>query len=190
LASAAALLATAAGAAAEPQGNAGLTIGVAGRGYERNVWAETAFHLGLRGDVLFARESVDDFGVGPYLELFTHAFDELQLGGGASLLLPVIDTFPIVASFGPYARVGEDDYGFEPGLATTIFFGTRGYNFSSNYVIAAGLLLQARVGLGESGETSFIVAAHLDTAMLGMPIVFLIDAIRGGSPETDEVPRD
>ncbi len=177
-------------ASAEPQGNAGLTIGVAGRAYDHAIWDETAFHLGLRGDVMFARDDVHDFGVGPYLELFTHAFDELQMGGGVSLLVPVLDTFPLVASVGSYARIGEDDFGFEPGIATALFFGPRGYNYSSHYVMAGGLLLQARFGLGDSGETSLIIGAQLDTAFLGLPIVFLIDAMRGGSPETDPVPRD
>jgi hypothetical protein len=177
-------------ATADPQGNAGITIGVAGRGYDRGIWDETVFHLGMRGDVMFARDDVHDFGVGPYLELFTYAFDELQMGGGVSLLLPVIDTFPIVASVGSYARIGEDDFGFEPGIATALFFGSRGYNFTSNYVMAGGLLVQARFGLGDSGETSILLGAHLDTAFLGLPIVFLIDALRGGSPETDPVPRE
>lgn len=184
-----AALACTSSARADPQGTAGLTIGVAGRAYDHRVWDETAFHLGLRGDVIFARESVHDFGVGPYAELFTHAFDELQVGGGVSLLMPVIDTFPIVASFGAYGRIGDDDYGFEPGLTGQLFFGTRGYNYSSDYVMSAGLLLEGRVGLGDSGETSLLIGAQLDAAFLGLPFVFLIEALSGGSRETDPVPR-
>jgi len=176
-------------AKAEPQGTAGLTIGVAGRGYHERIWDETAFHLGLRGDVLFARESVRDFGVGPYAELFTHAFDELQVGGGVSLLMPIIDTFPLIASFGAYGRIGDDAYGFEPGLTGQLFFGARGYNYTSDYSASAGLLLEARFGLGESGETAVLIGAQLDAAFLAMPFEFLIEAMRGGSRETDPVPR-
>lgn len=174
---------------ANPQGTAALTIGVAGRGYHRKVWDETAFHLGLRGDVLFGQEGPADFGVGPYAELFTHAFDELQFGGGASLLLPVIDTFPIVASVGAYGRLGDDAFGVEPGVAAAIFFGARVHNFSAGYSMAGGLLLEGRIGLGESQETSLLIGAQLDAAFLGLPIVFLIDAIDGGSRDTDVVPE-
>jgi hypothetical protein len=182
---AATLLSCAIGAHAQ-QANVGLTVGGAARGYDRAI-DEPAFHLGMRGDVLFARSAATDFGVGPYAELFTHAFDELQVGHGASLLVPIVDTFPLIFSAGAYGRIGQDDFGFEPGFAGSIFVGTRGHNFSAHYDIAAGLLAQARVGLGSSDEISVVIAAHLDVAFLGLPVVYLIDATRGGSDETDEV---
>ena len=80
-------------------------------------------------------------------------------------------------------------YGVEPGLAWGIFFGSRSYNFTANYVMALGLLTQFRYGLGESHETSIVVSAQLDLAFLGLPIVYLVDAIRGGSRETDRVDK-
>jgi hypothetical protein len=181
---------SAANASADPQANVGLTIGGAARGQDRELFEEPAFHLGMRGDVLWCRSAATDFGVGPYAELFTHAFDELQVGHGVSLLVPTVDTFPIVFSAGAYGRIGEDKYGFEPGVAAAIFLGTRGHNFSSHYDIAAGLLLQGRIGLGSSEEVSMVIAAHLDAAFLGMPIIYLADAARGGSNETDPVPED
>lgn len=186
---AAAVLAAPEAARAEPQGNVGLDIGLAGRGYKRELWEETVFHLGLRGDVLFARDAVNDFGVGPYAELFTHAFDELQIGHGVSLLIPVVDTFPLVLSAGSYGRIGDDRYGFEPGFAGAAFFGSRSFNFTAHYVMAFGVLAQGRVGLGDSEETSIVLALHADVAFLSMPIVYAIDAARGGSEETDPVPR-
>ena len=172
-------------ALADPQGNVGITIGGAARGDDREL-QEPAFHLGLRGDLLFLRDAASDFGIGPYAELFTHAFDELQLGHGVSLLVPTVDTFPLIFSAGAYARVAEGG-GFEPGVATAIFLGARGHNFSSHYDMTAGLLVQGRVGLGPAEEIAIIVAAHLDAAFLGLPIVYLIDAARGGSEETDSV---
>jgi hypothetical protein len=175
-------------ASADPQGNLGITVGGAARGTDREL-AEPAFHLGLRGDVLFLKDAADDFAIGPYGELFTHAFDELQVGTGVSLLVPIVDTFPLVFSAGPYGRIGDDDFGFEPGVATTIFLGPRAHNFSSHYDMAAGLLVQGRVGLGSSEEIAVVIAAQLDAAFLGLPIVYLIDASRGGSEETDPVPR-
>ncbi len=177
----------AAAARADPQGNAGLTIGLAGTGARGEVWDDTVMHLGVRGDVLFARTAASDFGIGPYAELFTHGFDELQIGHGASLLVPVVDTFPLIFSAGAYGRIGDDKFGFEPGFAGTLFAGVRGHNFSSGYDLMAGLLAQVRVGLGSSEEVSIVLAAHLDAAFLGMPIVYLLDAARGGSAETDPV---
>src|SRR5262245_28502585 len=141
-------------AGAEPQANAGITIGAAGRGYDRELWQETAFHLGVHGDVLFGRTAASDFGVGPYVEAFTHAFDEVQFGGGASLLVPVIEFLPVVASAGFYGRHGDDGFGLEPGVAGQLFWGSRSYNFHANYVMAFGLVGQFRFGLGDSRETS------------------------------------
>jgi hypothetical protein len=50
-------------------------------------------------------------------------------------------------------------------------------------------LVQGRIGLGSSEEVSMIIAAHLDAAFLGMPVVYALDAARGGSEETDTVPE-
>src|SRR5690606_17649081 len=111
-------------AAAEPQWNVGVDVGVAGRG-EGALWSETTFWLGARGDVLFGREGTSDFGAGPYVDIGTLAFDELDFGGGASLLVPVLDSFPLVLSAGPYGRLGEGDPTLSPGLQGTIFWGTR-----------------------------------------------------------------
>jgi hypothetical protein len=170
-------------ARAEPQASVGLTLGAAGEGYDRHLWQRTAFHLGVRGDVLFGRSSTSDFGIGPYAELFTHAFDEVQVGGGVSGLLPVIDAFPIVLSAGAYARKGSDKFGVEPGVAGTLFWGSRSYNFHSRYVLSGGLLAEMRYGLGASRETSIVIAAQVDVVLLAMPVLFLITAARGGSTE-------
>jgi hypothetical protein len=186
-------LALAAGAAlspgdafAEPQGTGALTVGIAGTGEDRAIWDKTVFHLGGRGDVLFGRSANTDFGVGPYAEIMSHAFDDFQFGGGASLLLPVIDTFPIVLSAGGYGRV-ED--AVEPGLATAFFWGSRSYNYHSAYVMSGGLLAQFRYGLGDSRETSIVIGAQLDLVVLSLPFLFLANAIAGGSPDTDPVKR-
>jgi hypothetical protein len=175
-------------ARAEPQASVGLTIGAAGEGYDHHLWQRTAFHLGLRGDVIFGRTSTSDFGIGPYAELFTHAFDEVQVGAGVSGLLPVIDAFPIVLSAGAYARKGSDAYGVEPGVAGSLFWGSRSYNFHSRYVLSGGLLAEMRYGLGPARETSIVLAAQIDVVLLAMPVLFLITAVRGGSHEAAPIP--
>jgi hypothetical protein len=171
-------------AQAEPQTSVGVTVGVAGEGSSHDIWGErTAFHLGLHGDVLFGRSSTSDFGVGPYLEILTHAFDEVQFGGGVSGLLPILDTFPLVLSAGAYGRKGPPGFGLEPGLAGELFWGSRSYNFNSRYVLSGGLLTQMRYGLGPSHETSVVIAAQIDLGLLVLPVLFLVTAARGPSPE-------
>ncbi|MDI3291078.1 hypothetical protein [Polyangium sp. 15x6] len=173
-------------ARAEPQGTVGLTIGAAGRGLDRKIWDQTVFHLGLRGDVLFGRSKVTDFGVGPYAEVMTHAFDEVQFGAGVSTLFPVLQALPFVVSVGGYGRYAPMQ-GLEPGVAGALFWGTRSYNFHASYVIAAGLLAQFRYGLGPSRETSIVVGAQLDLVALSLPFQILYNAIRGGSKDTRPV---
>lgn len=171
---------------ADPQASVGLTVGGAGRGYGKDLFYEPAFHLGLRADTMFGRTSGRDFGVGPYVELMTHAFDELQFGGGAALLLPAFDSLPFVVSAGAYGRY-TPLLELEPGIASSIFFGSRSYNFSSSYVLALGVLVQARIGLGDSRETSFVFGLQVDTGFAALPLVLAIEGARGGSPETDPV---
>jgi hypothetical protein len=171
-------------ARADAQGTAGLTIGAAGVGVDHAFWDKTQFHLGARGDVLFGRNKNADFGAGPYLELMSHGFDDFQLGTGASLLIPVFDTFPFVASFGGYGRAAKDVSGIEPGIAAELFWGSRSYNFHSGYVMTAGIVPQFRYGLGPTKETSIVIAAQIDFLAIALPFIFLYNAARGGSPET------
>ena len=169
-------------AQADPQWNAGLDVGVAGRG-AGEVWAETAFWLGARGDLLFARDGTDDFGIGPYVEVGTLAFDELDLGAGASFLVPVIDSVPIVASFGPYLRAGDGDPSVTAGLAASLFWGSRSYDHHGSYEMAGGLLVQLRHGVGEANDTAILIGAHLDALILALPFILLGEAIGGPSGE-------
>ncbi len=168
---------------AEPQANAGLTLGAAAVGSEDQAFDHAEFHLGLRADLMLGRDEPDDFGLGPYLEIGTFAFDELQLGGGATVHLPIHPTLPLVAAAGPFARVGDDGFGFEPGLAGSLFWGTRSYNFHANYVMAAGLLVGYRHVFGDSGESALLIAAQLDLAVLALPVVLLINWARGPTDE-------
>lgn len=181
-------------AAAEPQLTAGLTVGLAGvapatpdkplaAAPSRAFWKQTDFHLGLRTEVLFFRDRNDQFGLGPYAEVLTHAFDEIQLGGGASLLVPVLDNLPIVVSGGLYARKADDGYGFTPGVAGTVFWGSRSHNFEAPYGLGAGLVGELRYGLGPNHETAIVIAAQLDVVALTLPFVLLASALHGPSSE-------
>lgn len=174
-------------AEATPQGTAGLTIGAAGAGEQHRLWDKTLFHLGVRGDVLFGRDKPYDFAVGPYAEIGTLTFREVQFGGGVSGLLPVVDFLPIVLSIGAYGRKSKEVSGVEPGVTAQLFWGTRSFNFHGNYVMTAGLISQLRYGLGPSKETSIVIGAQLDFLAMSLPALFVINAIRGGSHDTDPV---
>ncbi|MGK4008453.1 hypothetical protein WMF31_37935 [Sorangium sp. So ce1036] len=173
---------------AEPQASAGVTLGVAGAGVERRFWDSTLFHAGLRGDVLFGRTGNDDLGAGPYAELLTHGFDDLQVGAGVSALAPILDSFPLILSTGIYGR-WSDAHGLEPGVAAALFWGARSHNFHAPYGMSTGVQAQMRLGLGASKETAIVLAAQLDVALLGLPFVFLINAIKGPSSEAAPVRR-
>src|SRR5262245_22020838 len=80
------------------QWNVGLPLGVCGVGTEDAFWDRTRFCGAVRSDVLFLRERESSWGVGPYASIGTAAFDDARLGAGASLLLPVLEDFPIVLS--------------------------------------------------------------------------------------------
>jgi hypothetical protein len=155
----------------------GLTLGAAGVSKAPDIWSSTRLHLGAHGDVLFGRKSNDDFGIGPFAEVLT-AFNDLQVGGGASALLPVHSYLPLVLSAGGYGRYARAD-GWEPGVSGQLFWGSRSYNYHGNYVLAGGLRLEFRQGLGASEERSVILAAHLDGQVLALPFVFLYEWIRG-----------
>jgi len=53
--------------------------------------------------------------------------------------------------------------------------------------MTAGLIGQMRYGLGASKETSIVVGAQIDLVILSLPALFVINAIRGGSKDTDPV---
>ena len=168
---------------AEPQATVGLTTGVGAVGSDGEFWDHGEFHLGVRSDVMFLREDPYDFGLGPYVELGTFAFDEFQFGGGGSVLLPIHEHLPLVASVGAFGRLGDDDFGLEPGLAGTLFWGSRSFNFHANYGLTAGLLVGYRQSFGDSRESTLMVAAQLDFAVLALPVIMLVDMARGTSEE-------
>jgi hypothetical protein len=119
--------------------------------------------------VLFGRSRNADAAVGPYVDFTTAGFEDVRLGGGASLLLPANPYLPLVLSAGGYAR--KDDPGWEPGVAGWLFLGSRSYNFHSSYGIAAGLLAGVQYGLGDSKETAIVISLQIDGQLLLIPFL-------------------
>jgi hypothetical protein len=86
-----------------------------------------------------------------------------------------------VLSLGPFARVGDDGFGVEPGVGGALFWGTRSYNHHAGYIMAAGLSVGYRHVIGDSGETAMTFAAQIDLVAMGLPFVMLAQALRGPS---------
>jgi hypothetical protein len=172
------LIAFSDGAGAAPQASATLTLGAAANGYRDRLWSETRFAGGFRAELLGWRERDADVGMGPYVELLTTtSFHDLQLGAGASVLLPVHEYLPIVLSAGPYARK-TSIWGWEPGVAGSLFWGSHGFNYHSWYALSAGLLIGVRYGLGDAREVSISGGMALDLEILAMPFLLLWEAVR------------
>ncbi len=163
-------------ARAAPQVGAALTVGAGAVGLEPGGRPVPVFHLGGRADVLFLRERDKDMAIGPYVELATEAFRSFEAGGGADWLVPVSDVFPFVISAGLAAR-SSPGLGWEPGLSTALFVGSRGYNFHSWYGLTGGVFVQARTSLGPSHDTDLVGGLEVDLSVFAYPFLLLYGAL-------------
>lgn len=103
----------------------------------------------------------------------THALDSLDVGGGASLLVPLTHTFPLVLSSGVLARRGDGHPGFVSGGA---FFGSRSYNFHSPYGLALGFFAEGRARVDAQGWEA-LAGIQIDGMVLALPILLAIRAL-------------
>ncbi len=168
---------------ADPQWNASALAGVCGRGADGSHWDDTCFYTGIHGDVLLGRNRNSDFGVGPYLQFTTAAFDDIRLGGGGSLLLPVSAYFPIVLSAGGLARHDEK---WTPGVQGSVFFGSRSYNFHSSYSLAGGIVLGYEQELRDQKSNAIVIVAQIDALFVALPFIAGYQWIRGGPGTEDD----
>jgi hypothetical protein len=164
-------------AGAEPQASVGLTGGFAVTNLRDDSGPRPAFHVGLRGDLLFLRAREKDMAIGPYVEALTERFNSTDFGAGIEWLVPAIPAFPFVVSAGGFAHDAPGFGGYQPGVAATIFFGPRSYNFFSSYGLANGLFAQARYGLGDAKETDLLFGVQVDLAVLALPWILAYETI-------------
>ena len=143
-----------------------------GVGHGEKLWEETRFCSALVGDLLFLRERNRDIGLGPYLEVGTAGFWDARFGGGASLLLPVHDVFPLVVSFGVY-----DHELRAASLGATVFWGARSYNFTSTYNWSLGIYASGFRDL-EGRDTLLSMGVELDGFFLAAPFIYGFQALR------------
>jgi hypothetical protein len=161
-------------AGARPQVTSGLTMGGAFTDLRAENAPRFAFHLGGRLDLLLLREGPRDMAIGPYVELLTHAFDTFETGGGVAWLLPLGST-AFVLSGGSFARTSR--FGWEPGVAGTLFWGSRSYNYHSSYAVGLGLFAQTRYGLGDGRQADVVIGVQADLAYLALPFLYAYEAI-------------
>ncbi|NRA35885.1 MAG: hypothetical protein HRU17_21395 [Polyangiaceae bacterium] len=161
--------------AADPQYSAGLLVGL-GHESATDRDGDNEFLLGARTEALFGRDSSQQFAVGPYLSALSSGFDDLSVGGGASLLVPWTDPIPAVVSVGPAAHWG--DLGWAPAVVGQLYLGSRTYNFSGKYSVAAGFVLGVKRVFNDAGERTIYLAAHMDGALLSLPFIALFEWLR------------
>jgi hypothetical protein len=136
-----------------------------------------ALALGLRADLLFLRASDHDVGIGPYLDATTTGFETLETGGGIESLFPLSEALPLVVSVGAFGRIGPTA-SWEPGLELTLFLGSHGYNYHSNYSLTAGFFVQGRYGLGDKDQGDILAGVAVDLELIALPFVLLVQAFR------------
>ena len=162
-------------ALAAPQVSAGLTTGAALTDMRASNGPRVAYHLGGRLDVLLLRDRANTMALGPYIDVATAAFDTFETGGGLEWLLPAGNT-AFILSAGGFARTSR--FGWEPGAAGTIFWGSRSFNYHSTYSLGLGLFLQGRYGLAGAGkQADAILGVQVDLQYLALPFLFAYEAI-------------
>lgn len=169
----AALGLSASDARAEPQVSGAVTTGVAFTDLRAPNAPRVAYHLGGRFDALFLRDRAETMALGPYVDVATEAFDTFEGGGGLEWLVPAGGP-AFIFSAGAFARTSR--FGWEPGVAGTIFWGSKSYNYSSIYGIGAGLFLQGRYGFGDGKQTDAIAGVQIDLEYLALAPLFLWEA--------------
>jgi len=166
---------------AAPQLSSTLALGVAGNGDRSHLWTSTDFAAGLRAELLFGRNRDADFGLGPFVEVLTATgFSDGQVGGGATLLVPIHPYLPVTLSLGGY--LGRSSGTWQPGISSELFWGSHGYNYGSFYALSAGIFMAGRQGIGDARDVSIVAGARLDLELIALPAVLLWNAVRGGDP--------
>ena len=114
--------------------------------------------------------------VGPYVELVTEGFASVEVGGGVEWLVPVWTPVPFVFSAGLFERKAPG-FSLAPGVASTVFLGSRSYNFHSVYELAAGFFVQGRYGFGDARQADVTAGLQLDLSLFAYPFLFAYQAL-------------
>jgi hypothetical protein len=132
--------------------------------------------VGGRADVLLLRAAERDMALGPYLDVATTEFHDVDVGGGVEWLVPLTEEVPVVASAGVFARNGQGR-SWAPGAEGTLFVGSRSYNFHSWYGLAVGFFAQGRWVPVSPATFDLVAGVQIDAEILAMPFLLLYTAI-------------
>jgi hypothetical protein len=110
---------------------------------------------------------------GPYVEAGTLSFHNLDAAAGAEWLIPLRDELPLVVSVGALVRDGGGR-SWASGVESSVFFGSRSYNFHSWYGMATGLFVQTRWIPGPQATVDAIFGVQIDAELLVMPALLLV----------------
>ncbi len=158
---------------AEPQGHVAVRGAVCGVGSAGELWQQTRFCSAVTADLLFFRERNRDFGFGPYVEVGSAGFWDARFCGGGSLLVPVLEDFPLVVSLGLY-----DHELRSASLGASLFWGLRSYNFDGAYNYALGLYASGYRDLDAARETLVSVGLEVDGFFIAAPFILAFQALR------------
>lgn len=161
---------------ADPQANLGITTGLALQDVAGPRSLDPAFHVGGRADVLFLRSKPGQMALGPYADVATAGFTNVDAGAGLEWLLPVTTDMPLVLSAGAFARNG-DGRSWAPGMEGTAFFGSRSFNFHSWYGLTVGLFVQGRWVPDPPATADVVIGLQLDAELFVLPALLLYGAL-------------
>jgi hypothetical protein len=159
-------------ASAKPRWNAGVETAACGTGSSLG-FSDVSWCNALRGELLLLRERGTDFGLGPSLRAGSAGFDDFRLDAGLSVLLPLIESFPLVLEAGPHLRNFD-----EPGLFGSVFFGLRNFNHYGQYDMAAGLFVMAERSFTTGTPSALWLGARIDGYLFALPFVFAYNALK------------
>jgi hypothetical protein len=157
---------------AKPRWNAGLETAVCGTGSSFG-FSELSWCNALHADLLLLRERGSDFGLGPSLRAGSAGFDDFRLDAGLSVLLPIIESFPLVLEAGPHLRNFD-----EPGVFGSAFFGLRSFNHYGHYEMSTGLIIMAQRSFTTGTPSALWIGARIDGYLFALPFVFAYNALR------------
>jgi hypothetical protein len=112
-------------------------------------------------------------GFGPYAAVGTVGFRDVGVETGAAWLIPTGPTAFVIEA-GPGFRAGFGTSSF--GVHGTVYWGSRSFNYHSDYGVSGGLFLSAFAG--SAGEAVGTLGVQVDLAHLALPVVLLIEAVR------------
>ncbi len=129
------------------------------------------FALALRVDVLY-RPGPRAFGIGPFLSTRSDNFRDIASALGASLLIPISPTFPLVVSLGATGRVDAD--GLAGGVLERVEWGPRSYNYHTAYAFSGGLFAESRQWIvGANAGYDVVLGIDADLELLAIPWIAL-----------------